>query len=93
MSFGTMDRTTLKQSGFGLLLGAYAGGTGISTGGGAGTASSSMTWSPSYGPVLGLSFPQYNAGTSHYSAFNMTAMVLPMGDSGTLVTGAIGFLL
>ncbi|HVJ88497.1 MAG TPA: hypothetical protein VM580_01760 [Labilithrix sp.] len=88
LSFGKMNETTLKQSGFGLLLGAYLGGTGISIPDEYGE--SKMNWSLSYGPVLGLSFPRYNAGTARYQAFSITGMVLPTGDA-TLISASLGY--
>lgn len=89
LHFGKLEEGSLKQAGFGLLLGAYAGGTGIQTGTG---AEQTMTWTPTYGPVIGLSFPSYNAGTAHYAALSITAMILPMGDAGTLMSGALGYI-
>ena len=87
--FSKQEAETPKQSGFGLLLGAFAGGTGIQSGSG---SQSSLKWSPSYGPVIGISFPRYNPGTARYSAFSLTAMVLPTGEAGTLVAGSLGYL-
>ncbi|MBX3234355.1 MAG: hypothetical protein KIT84_40525 [Labilithrix sp.] len=81
--FGKMDKSSLKQGGFGLLLGGFVGATGIA-------ASSDIEFSPSYGPIINLSFPSYNAGTAHYSAFNLTGMVLPTGDAGTLILASLG---
>jgi hypothetical protein len=85
MHFGSMDQKTLKQSGFGVRLGGFAGANGN---GGQGD----LSWSPSYGPELGLVFPSYNAGTAKYSALAINAMVLPLKDSVTFVAG-LGFLL
>jgi hypothetical protein len=85
MHFGTMDQKTLKQSGFGVRLGGFAGVNGSAGEG-------DLSWSAAYGPELGLVFPSYNAGTARYSALAINAMVLPLKDSVTIVAG-FGFLL
>lgn len=72
LKFGKMDETTLKQGGFGWLLGArfnlalpFAEGADPS---------------PSGGPQITLSFPKYNAGTAKMSDINVSAFVLPIGN-------------
>jgi len=86
LHFGTMSEGGLKQHGFGLQLGGYLGATGVSP------PSGSMQVNASYGPVLGLSFPTYNAGTAKYSSFSITAFVLPTGDGSVLISGTLGWI-
>ena len=94
MHFGKLDEKTLHQDGVGLLLGGYIGATGISVSDGSSgsDSSSSIQFSPSYGPEIGLSFPTYNAGTASYSAFNISLLVLPTGSTGTLLSASLGVL-
>jgi hypothetical protein len=69
--FSAMDPATLKQSGFGFRLGV--------TGGVQVEGSRGGSVSPTIGPLLGLEFPSYNAGTAHYSAVSFNAMIIPIG--------------
>jgi hypothetical protein len=86
LTFGTMSEGGLKQHGFGLELGGYLGATGVNP------PSGSMQVNASYGPVVGLSFPTYNAGTARYSSFSITFFVLPTGDGSVLVSGGLGWI-
>lgn len=74
MHFGALDEKSLKQNGVAFMLAGYGGATGIS-------GADGFTFNASFGPVIGLSFPSYNAGTASYSAFSITGMVLPTGGS------------
>jgi len=86
LTFGAMNENNLKQHGFGLELGGYLGMTGINP------PSGSMQINASYGPVVGLTFPTYNAGTASYSSFAITLFVLPTGDGSVLVSGGLGWI-
>jgi hypothetical protein len=86
LTFGTMSEGGLKQHGFGLELGGYLGATGVNP------PSGSMQINASYGPVVGLSFPTYNAGTASYSSFAITFFVLPTGDGSVLLSGGLGWI-
>ncbi len=86
LHFGTMSEGGLKQHGFGLELAGYLGATGVNP------PSGSLQVNASYGPVIGLSFPTYNAGTASYSSFAITAFILPTGDGSVLVSGSLGWI-
>ncbi len=81
LSFGSMDESTLKQSGWlfklGLMLGfAYVSVQDEDVGDLSSTA-------PIIGPNIGFGFPKYNAGTAHLTVFNIFGYVLPLGDTTT----------
>jgi hypothetical protein len=88
MRFGKMDPQTLKQGGFGLNAG-YRIGMQFSqmyVEGGSGDGQTDF----SHGPVFGLSFPSYNAGTAQLSRAYLQAMILPTGDF-LMITVAGGY--
>jgi hypothetical protein len=72
--FEPMNPETLEQGGFGFRVGLSVGATFVEGG----------DVSPSIGPVIGLEFPEYNAGTATFSSESVTALVVP-------VAGAISF--
>lgn len=86
--FGSMDPQSLKQGGFGINVGYRVGAVGsqVYFDGGSGD----FTTSFSHGPVLGLTFPSYNAGTADLSRAYIQGMILPTGDL-LLITIAAGF--
>jgi hypothetical protein len=81
LHFGTLDPQTLKQHGFGIALGGYAGAQGSTVNVSVmGMSNSSSSTDGSYGPSLDITFPSYNAGTAKYSSLNILLFVLPTGD-------------
>jgi hypothetical protein len=82
LHFGKLDVETLKQSGFGWLLGARAG--------------ANLQFSPSsdpafsIGPQIKIAFPKYNAGTAKVSDTNITLFVLPTGGI-VVIMAQLGF--
>jgi hypothetical protein len=86
MYFGSLNEDTLKQHGFGLEIGGYVGATGISV------PQASLQVNASYGPVVGFTFPSYNAGTASYSSFSITLFVLPTADGSVLMSGGLGWI-
>ncbi|HEY8089798.1 MAG TPA: hypothetical protein VIF09_18185, partial [Polyangiaceae bacterium] len=89
LHFGFLDPKTLKQDGFGVAVGGFAGVQGqsgkmqasVSTPIGNVPVSQDMSsTNASYGPSLILSLPHYNAGTAHYTSENLIFMVLPTGS-------------
>ncbi len=69
--FQPMDPATLVQSGFGVRLGVM-GGAQLEV-----TRDGSL--SPTIGPLLGLEFPTYNAGTAKFSSVSINAIIIPIG--------------
>jgi hypothetical protein len=63
-----MDQKSLKQSGFGLALGGTVG---------AMIPFEKGDTTTTYGPVLSLIFPKYNAGTASFSSTQVNFMILP----------------
>lgn len=95
MHFGAMDESTLKQGGFGLELGGYAGVIGISEPTydmATGQQTQKMVTNANYGPELGLTFPSYNAGTASYSSFSINGFVLPSADGSILLSATLGWI-
>jgi hypothetical protein len=86
--FGGMDPTTLKQSGFGLNVG-YHLGVQYSDFFSSGSSGSSST-SVSQGPVFGMTFPDYNAGTAKLQRTYIQGMIIPTSNL-LVVTIAAGF--
>lgn len=88
LTFGSMDPETLEQVGFGVNAGYRIGmqGSQVYFEGGSGD----FTTAFSHGPVLGLSFPFYNAGTASLSRAYVQGMILPSGDM-LIVTVAAGY--
>jgi len=80
LTFGRLDPSTLKQSGFGLFLGGSVGVFGQESG--------DPTFS--YGPAFVISLPKYNAGTSRMSSLFISGLVLPLEDL-FLATVNLGF--
>jgi hypothetical protein len=88
LKFGRLDEKTLKQKGWGIAVGGFAGAQGT---GGSMTISGApspydhqdipMSTNGSYGPSVVFSLPEYNAGTAKYTATNIVLMVLPTGDN------------
>ncbi len=85
--YGAMNPQSLAQSGFGFRLGAMGGGrmNAQLSGGG------SPQFSPIVGPVIGLEFPDYNAGTASLSSISFNAMVIPL-PGALYAFGSLGFL-
>ncbi|HEY8089344.1 MAG TPA: hypothetical protein VIF09_15900 [Polyangiaceae bacterium] len=99
LHFGALNEKTLQQKGFGVAVGGFAGvqgmngsitSTGVIAGQSFSQSSSISNTDASYGPVLDITFPKYNAGTAKYSSTNIIFMVLPTG-SFTFITGSVGF--
>ncbi len=70
---------SLKQSGFGLNLGAQLGGMFMAGSGGG--------FSPVIGPAFGIEFPGWNPGTASFSSFGFNAFLLPIPGSITFAGG------
>jgi hypothetical protein len=88
LTFGSMDPQTFKQGGFGLQAGYRLGAQGSQMY--FENSSGDFTTDFSHGPVLGLTFPSYNAGTAHLSRAYVQGMILPAGDL-LVITIAAGY--
>lgn len=86
--FSRMNKDTLKQGGIGLNVGYRLGGQWSQMY--MKNSSSNGSTSFSSGPVFGVSFPSYNAGTASLQRAYVQAMILPTGDM-FMVTVAAGF--
>lgn len=91
LDFGSMDPETLKQSGFGLDAGYHLGiQYSDSFSAGSTGASSHSNTAVSQGPVFGMTFPDYNAGTASLHRAYVQGMILPSSDM-LLITIAAGY--
>ncbi len=86
MKFGSMDPQTLKQSGFGLFLGYRFGGSLSQTTVGDNEADAQT--GTTHGPMITISFPQYNAGTAKLQRWTLTVMGMYISDFVFLTAGA-----
>lgn len=76
LSFGSMNPATLEQKGWGLFAGYRLGYAQTKV-----IQSQTVTSGDlSHGPVLGITFPKYNAGTSHVEKGYLNVLLLPTGD-------------
>jgi hypothetical protein len=83
LHFGPLDPVDLKQSGVGLFFGARVAYQSSETeDGGEGSSGTA------YGPVLSLSFPSYNAGTTSMSRWTISAVGLYIENFLLVSTGA-----
>lgn len=72
--FSAMNSGDLKQAGVALRLGGFAGvTTSLAT-----SDEAELDVSPTYGPVLALEFPSYNAGTTEYSSTSASLIIIPI---------------
>ncbi|MEQ9504563.1 MAG: PDZ domain-containing protein [Deltaproteobacteria bacterium] len=72
--FSAMNSGDLKQAGVALRLGGFAGvTTSLAT-----SNEAELDVSPTYGPVLALELPSYNAGTTEYSSTSASLIIIPI---------------